>query len=331
MRLTDLTKVDKHTRQWRKAITMLQRLEYRYDYYQKNTPKLLNPGHTRRFIEIRQILREQIQINPDLIDNQLISHPEIGCLVSQPVSLTMDYTFTNLPKPHAAQQDEITAAVVELMHNKGKDARAQQHQFNLNAEIAYRTKNNWYLLFNTLTVQQGAYNAVFSRTSREFKNYIRSFEREITAAETGARNTPQQSKRTGNTNHSYFACVEEGGTGGRLHIHVLHFFRSLPHSWDDPNRGRHHPNLREIPRVKALWKHGYSTPIAVRYSPKDAYGLTGWRWPYDNKTQNALKIGTPLKLGSYMSKYIIKGYASCKRSKLLWRVPQCYTNPSQTD
>jgi hypothetical protein len=301
------------------------------DYYAKNHGDQLSPGHYTRFREIDQILNLQ---NSRLDRYELISQlkkwgwyirePMFDALLEtlkRPVQETMDYVFTHLPTPKAAQHDELTAAMVTLMNNKGKDARAQQHEFNLASEIAYKSTATWYMVFNTLTVRNGAYNAVFSRDSREFKNYIRNFAREITQAESGIRNLAGTAWRSrDNENHSYFACVEEGSTGGRLHIHCLHFFRTLPDRWHDPNRGRQRPHLREISAIKGLWQHGHSSPIAVRYSPKDAYGLSGWRWPYDLKTNNSLRIGSPLKLGSYMSKYINKGYASCKRSKLLWRV-----------
>jgi len=318
MRITDLTIADKHTRYLRKSITMLETLQKRMDYYNKNHQNDLSAGHRSRFLEMQAHLTNAIS---RLDRYEFISHPELGCLVKLPVSITMEYTFKGLPEPGPAQHDEATAALIELMTNKGREARAKQHQFSLNAEIAYRTTCNWFLLFNTLTVDHTSYIKVFSRDSREFKNYIRNFEREITAAETGTRNDARARKRSRDTiNHTYFACVEEGGQGGRLHIHCLHFFRTLPDTWHDPNSARQRPNLRELDRLKRHWKHGFSSPIPVRYSPKDAYGLSGWRWPYDNKTQNALKIGSPLRLGSYMSKYITKGYTSCKRTKLLWRV-----------
>lgn len=311
MNLTDLTAVDKKTRQWRKTITMREQLQRRMDYYNKNDASDISAGHKERFRSVQALLTSQIT---RLDSNQLISHPLLGVLITKRVGEVMDYVFTHLPKPRAAQKTEIELAAIELMHNKGREARAQQHRFNLNAEIAYRTTAHWFMVFNTLTVEQGKYKTVFNRDSKEFKNYIRAFTRNINEAETGTRNGNAE------INHNYFACVEEGGQNGRLHIHVLHFFRTLPDRWQDPNRGRPRPELREIAALKSLWKHGYSVPIAVRYSPKDAYGLSGWRWPYDKRKENSLQIGSPLKLGSYMSKYIIKGYASCKRAELLWRV-----------
>lgn len=63
----------------------------------------------------------------------------------------------------------------------------------------------------------------------------------------------------------------------------------------------------------------------VRYSPLDAYGKAGYRWPLDPKTGGALEIGSPLRVASYIAKYITKGYNSWNRDKLLWRVRKTQT------
>jgi len=226
----------------------------------------------------------------------------------------MAYIFPGLPEPGKAKHNDLEKSIIELMDNKGKDQRQKQHTFNLMCELAHKTEKNWFVVFNTLTVRQGHYYKVFSKDSKEFKNYVRQFEREVNEATTGTRNVK------GEPNHYYFACVEEGGEGGRLHIHIVHICRKLPNQCYDPNRGKPTPIYREIPRLKRLWNHGFSTPIAARFSPLDAYGKEGWRWPIDARTDDALVINPPAKLANYMSKYIKKGYTCKKRAKLLWRV-----------
>lgn len=314
MRITDLTKVNPNIRRWRKYITLAETLQKRMDYHYKNSAALLTHSNMARFREVTDLLNSTIA---RLDRDELISHPTLGRLDRQPVKEVIAYVFHGLPESGPAQHDEVTAALVTLMNNKGRDQKAAQHKFHLAAEIAYRTYQGWYMVFNTLTVRPGSYYQVFGRNGYEFKNYIRTVERAVTEAETGHRNT---SRRREDSGHTYFACVEEGGTTGRLHIHVLHFCRTLPNNCDDPNRGRTRPVNREIAEFKKWWPHGHSNPIAVRYSPKDAYGNAGWRWPYDVKRNNALQIKSPLALSSYMSKYITKSFTSCKRAELLWRV-----------
>lgn len=316
MRLTDLAIASKEVRTWRKAITMEGSIARRLDWHLKHSAKSIGAGHISRAREIMAACRrEAASETPGReINSYLSSRP----ILNLPVGEVLDWIFAGLPKPGPAQHDDYTQTLVTMMNNIGRDNRARQHQYLLMLEMAYRTYYDWYIIFNTLTVRSGAYHTVFAKDSKEFKNYVRNFEREITYAETGTRNTPRGHQRP--DNHRYFACVEEGGTTGRLHIHIVHLCRTLPDRSHDPNCGRPRPTQREITSLKRLWRHGYSTPIAARFSPLDAYGKAGWRWPIDMRTNDALQIKSPLALANYMSKYINKGYTSCKRAELLWRV-----------
>jgi len=316
MRLTDVTIVNKDARAWRKSVTLYESVARRLAWHEKNSSTKIGAGHRIRAREIMDACRREQ--DAELPGREINSYLSSRAILNVGVREIMAWVFAGLPEPGPAQHDDVTAELVKMMNNKGRETRAANHRWNLMSEIAYRTTHGWYILFNTLTVRDGAYMKVFAKESKEFKNYVRQFERCINEAEDGVRNTPKGTGRP--DNHRYFAVVEEGGSTGRLHIHVVHLFRTLPDHWHDPNRGKLRPNNREIEAVRKLWGNGNSTPIAARFSPKDAYGLAGWRWPIDRRTNDALVIKSPLALANYMSKYINKGYTSCKRSELLWRV-----------
>lgn len=325
MRLTDLAIANKEIRRWRKAQTLEGTVSRRLDWHLKHSSKEIGAGHINR---ARDIIAACKRAQWDCPGCRLDGRQNVGweintylssrAILDLPVNEVLDWVFKGLPRPGPAQHTDYEQTLVTMMNNMGRDKRARQHQFLLMTEMAYRTKQDWYVIFNTLTVRSGTYHLVFNKTSKEFKNYVRNFERRIYETAYGTRNPAKELRHQ--TDHVYFACVEEGGTTGRLHIHIVHLCRRLPSRVRDPNAGRSHPTRRELDSLKGLWKHGYSTPIAARFSPRDAYGLDGWRWPIDSRTQDALVIKSPLALANYMSKYINKGYTSCKRAELLWRV-----------
>lgn len=288
------------------------------DYYRKNLSDRIYPHHEARYQDVLRVLDDEK--NAENPGNSRLDREEFisqAPLLRLPVGQVCDWIFQNLPPPKTPQHDDYTAELLQLLTEKGQAQRAAQHRFLLTTEIAHKTKEGWYLIFNTLTVRQQSYFRVFNKSSTEFKNYVRNFERRITEAYTGTRNTTSgdQTEHC----HSYCAVVEEGSRTGRLHIHVIHACRTLPLGCVDPNTGLQRPTLRELSKLKGLWSHGYSSPIAVRYSPIDAYGKIGWRWPLD-KDGLPLQIKSPLATAGYMAKYIGKSYNSEKRSKLLWRV-----------
>lgn len=290
MRISELIQISPQARNWHKLQTLKQTLIFHQTYYSRHCPHLISQRDQRVYEETISRLDRDVFISG-----------------RQSVKAIIASIWPNCPPRKTIQHDDLEQAMVQLMNETGRQARAAAHAFNLSAEMAVRTLAGAYIVFNTLTVRSGAYYAVFNKNSVEFKQYIRRI-----------------TKLVGN-DHSYFAAVEEGGQHGRLHIHVLHLFNTLPKEWTDPNRGRSTPNLREITQVKHLWSHGHSTPIAVRYSPQDAFGKHGWRWPIDRETGDALRIRSPQAFATYMTKYITKGYTSNKRAKLLWRVRKSHS------
>lgn len=294
MRISHLAQANSTYRTWRKAVSLQQTIAARLDYYTKHHAKDLNWAHQRR---AREALEELATLTREI--NSSLSSRE---MIRQPVKQTLEKIFLGLPQPGKAQLKPIEQQIVDDMTVQGQQSRAAKQRFLLMCEIAYRAKNDYFMLFNTLTVDDQHFTTVFSKDSVEFKNYIRRFNNYV------------------GDDHTYFAVVEEGGKTGRLHIHVLHFFKTMPEDIQDPNKGRRQPIYRELRNFAALWENGFSSPVMIRYSPLDAYGKAGYRWPLDTTTMEPYSIGSPFRVSSYISKYIMKGYKSCKRNPLLWRV-----------
>ena len=316
MRISDVAKASKTFRQWRASVSLSESISRRLDYYRKHARREVRWSHeaaARAALAVLDTARTTptcaLSLTAWVISTSLSSR-----LMKHRTKDIMAEIFKGLRPPGKAQHNHLEQQLVEQMNDAGQQKRANQHRFLLMCEIAYRTKQNWFMVFNTLTVDRENHDVVFSKDSRAFYDYVRRFDNAVATATFGS------VRKAEGDYHTYFACVEEGGNTGRLHIHVLHLCRQLPMECDDPNKGLPFPRLRELKILSTLWPYGYSSPVMVRYSPRDAYGLAGYRWPIDPKTGGALTIGSPLRVASYISKYITKGFNSCNRDKLLWRV-----------
>lgn len=304
----ELAKVDKNVRLQRKALNTAKKLETRYAYLQKKGE--LTPTHELRFKRVMDQLATY-----RLDDNTILSHPpHPPAILNMPSKEIDQYVFEGAQAPGQAQLSAAETAVVEMMANRTRSARAGALTRLLELEMAETAYKGWFMLFNTLTVSPEHYNTVFTPESTCFKDYIRRIDKVFARAAYGS-----FKKALGKDYHTYFAVTEEGGKHGRLHIHVLHCFKELP-SYTDPNAGRVAPRYRELHQFREHWPYGYSTPIMVRYSLADAYGKRGYRWPLDHKTGKPLQAKGPLVVAGYMAKYISKGYVSKKRSLYQWRV-----------
>lgn len=181
----------------------------------------------------------------------------------------------------------------------------------------------WFAVFNTLTVDDANYSKVFSKGSKAWQSYIEKCDHLFGRASFGSVRSARLAKKRGEFYHEYFAVTERGSTSGRLHIHVLHFFRDMPDSFSDPNFGARVPSRREIVSMRNLWSYGFSSPICVRFSQNDAYGRKGWIWPVSVTALGLQPIkGTvPLALMKYVAKYVSKRYdGSVTDRGYLWRV-----------
>jgi len=176
-----------------------------------------------------------------------------------------------------------------------------------------RARPDWFYVFNTLTVRPGSEQEVFGPASKSWQNYIVRCDRLFGQAAHGSIRKAFKARRSGQEFHTYIAVVERGSLHGRLHIHVLHIFKTIPKYFYDPNRGLRLPRKREIDVMKSLWDFGNSSPIAVRFHADDAYARKGWRWPIDTKKaslleQKPLKVSCPEQVVYYVAKYINKNY-----------------------
>ena len=204
-----------------------------------------------------------------------------------------------------AQYDAMMQKIMDEKADNQKRARSAEARAKVLLELASstRTYKHAYMIFSTLTVDDEHYNKVFERKSLVFQHYIQRVRRQL----------PE------NSNMRYVAVHEKGGDSGRNHLHILQLFDDLPDKWKiDPNEGVAAPRYREIPNLKKCWPYGFSTPIAVRYSDKDAFSVLGWRWPVDPKNAAApLPSGAPAKIANYMCKYLTK---SIEKGNSQWRI-----------
>lgn len=314
MRCTDLVVVNERYRFYRKALTLAQSAQKRLAWYQKHS--LAELRHVVRVEKLVDKLHDfaRLDINefkPDTRVNDYFIPKELN----MPVKDVLDEVFDGLAPPSSAVLSDSEQALVEVMTDKGRKARAGLFSWLMKAEVAYRTHQGWFLVFDTLTVDDDHYNEVFDPASRVFESYIGKVRSMAAAAAFGS-----VRKAKGEDYYSYFAVVEAGGTTGRLHIHVLHFLKAVPEELTCPNIGRVVPDKRELLYFKTLWEAGFSVPIAVRYSLNDAWAKIGFRWPIDQATGKGLKANPPAAVAGYVSKYISKSYASEERSEFKWRV-----------
>jgi len=314
MKITDLTIVDPTYRAFRKLTTLAQTIEQNAEYYQKYHSALYSPRHaTAASAALARLtdLKSGLRLDSTELNSHTLGQPELRL----PVKDILAAIFTGLPMPGKAQHSPLEQALIDNMNTAGRQARCASHEARLAWEIAYRASQGWFMLFNTLTVAPGEYYKVFHPESDAFQKYIRQIDNLCAKAAYGSTRNAK-----GKEYHTYCAVIEEGAKHGRLHIHVLHLFSHLPAEAQDPNKALRVPYRRELNVFKARWLHGFTSPIMVRYSPQDAYGKKGYRWPYDNRTQQSYLIKSPLHIAGYMSKYITKTYTSKKRTENLWRI-----------
>lgn len=306
MRVTDVVKVSGPYRDLRKAQGLLHAISRRLDYWTGVSHRSLTPIHLLRAEFARKQLRAFVRNKGRHFQKPHLRLDRDKFISSQGMlkataRTTMDHIFEGLRRPDRRSYSESEKAIYAHMHNLARIQKTANLRTLLFYEIAYRTQQGWFMVFDTLTVEPHSYYKVFSQGSKAWQQYLRAV------------------KRSSTGQHTYFACVEEGGKTSRLHIHCLHFFERLPLKAKDPNFGRQVPSQRELPCLKPLWEHGFSSPIMVRYSPADAWGRANYRWPYDTRTNDALRVKSPLALAAYMSKYISKSYISAKRDQYQWR------------
>jgi len=313
MRITDLTIVDKTYKAYRKIITLQETIAAQMEYHEKHSPKytLAHRHAAIAALDELKAMQSALRLDSTELNSHILGQPLLRIRVKD----TLSWIFIDLEQPRKAVVTPLEQALIDNMNTAGRQARCAAHEARLAWEIAYRASQGWFMLFNTLTVAPGEYYKVFHPDSDAFQTYIRQIDNLCARAAYGSTRNAK-----GKEYHTYCAVIEEGAKHGRLHIHVLHLFSHLPPEAEDPNKALRVPYRRELNVFKARWQHGFTSPIMVRYSPQDAYGKKGYRWPYDNRTQQSYLIKSPLHIAGYMSKYITKTYTSKKRTENLWRI-----------
>jgi len=223
----------------------------------------------------------------------------------------MRFIFGCYLKPTAKKIKDDEKRYLYSLKNMGQKARATELRWRLEQEIIRTSEENWYIIFQTLTVAPENYNEVFKKGSRAWGDYIKKVERSIGVSIHGTVRKADQARKGGQIFHKYFAVTENAS---RLHIHVVHMCKNIPERCKrDPNLGLHIPQRQQVPNWSHHWKYGFDKPIAVRFEANDAFTKIGWRWPhkYDKATKlySARKAKPAIALARYVSKYITKQYA----------------------
>lgn len=211
--------------------------------------------------------------------------------------------------------------VMERLKSKSATARLAEHKWRMIEEITERAAQGWYIVFNTLTVDNNHYETVFETGSRAWSYYIREIDTIIGQEIHPSVRAALTAKKT-DPYHTYFAIVERGKLHGRLHIHVIHCMKEIPGSWKrDPNERLGPPKNRQVFGMKKLWQFGHSMPVACRFSDFDAFGRLGWSWPVklDGTKFKPIAAKPPLAIARYMCKYLVKAYTARKGS-YQWRM-----------
>lgn len=211
----------------------------------------------------------------------------------------------------AALKHKYMKAYVEDLSKTSSIVR--QQTFRHRMLIDQLGRENWYGVYNTLTVDDWHYEKVWGNNVVH-ANMWRRYTKRITDAVARAMMLKPGSFKTSDI-HRYFGCVESGDHTGRLHIHVIHFLKELPHGASDPNFGRDTPNYKEIGIFKTYWSVGFSSPQAVRYNRTDSYAKRGWRWPVERvgtnpKIWRPIRSSTPAAIAGYIAKYLSKDLAA---------------------
>lgn len=311
--VSELLRVNPYYRLYRRSITLKTSLQARSEALERLgypfATETTNPALRALLIDLTEFTSTVL-----LDTNTIKSHTHIPAPLLLPVKLVHESIFPGAPPVLRKAPNPLEAEVLKSMKYLSQMAKASEIAWCTTSEIALAAYEHRYMLFNTLTVDDYSYDAVFRPDSQAWKNYVQEIDRVFAIAAAGTIRAAKDIDY-----HSYIGVVEQGSKTGRLHIHALHFFTHLPDGWKDPNTGLAKPVKRIIDQARALWPYGHSMPIAVRYGTQDAYALSNWRWP-EQKDGTGLKTQSPLALANYVTKYITKAYSTNASGGYSWRV-----------
>ena len=195
-----------------------------------------------------------------------------------------------------------------IMAGSSERSRRQSQVWRAAQQAKWAEQRGWYPVFDTLTIDNSHYSHAVDVVTQGWTDYKRAITREVGRQVYGS--WRQASKHPQSDYVHHMCVVEQGKRTGRLHLHVLWFFRDLPQSWRrDPNAYDRTARKRSITAMRKYWPFGFVTEhIAVRTHPGDVYGQLGWTWPVDKRTNKGLRSSTLDAIGAYMSKYMSKSF-----------------------
>lgn len=227
--------------------------------------------------------------------------------------------YLGMPVPDDDVNKLLPGGVREKVFNKFAEKGAQQRagwqKICLQEAIHQGVKDEWYFVFDTLTINAEHYDQMFEKGSKYFRQYQRNLTNLVKRLIYGS-----VQKAKGKPEVSWYFCVPEyGGETGRYHLHVLWAFAEIPTEWrNDPTDYKNY--YREITALKTYWEYGYSTPIAVRYAGGDAFTKLGWRWPRIKKTGAPILSRPAAAIGGYITKYLNKSEKRPTGGIVKWRI-----------
>ncbi|AXL15487.1 replication initiator protein [Microviridae sp.] len=226
--------------------------------------------------------------------------------------------FGTVWKPHKRGRSAFVWKSLELARERSHGIRAASLAQKLELEIIDKVHRGWFVIMTTLTVRNDQMETVFGST-KAWTAYTNKVTTAVGVAVCGSRKKYKRSKIPNSELHTYCAVRERGENTGRLHVHVVHCVKKLPKNAIDPNARAYCAKNREVECMKAYWPHGMSSPIAVRYSPVDAYGRIGWLWPIEeiDGTYHPYVANPPRACAAYLADYLTKSYTEKERHQ--WR------------
>jgi len=258
-----------------------------------------------------EALSEQLEVNPLIPHTRDMYRELIGNSTNEDIMRSL---YGRYLRPTGESMSDLEQKVCDRMQRVCVKGRGVSYATRLADEMVRAEERGWYIVFNTLTVRPGELERVFHKKSKAFSRYIQKVERAI-MARFGPIRTMEQQKKDGIEFHKYFAVVERGTLGRRLHIHVLHFCRKLPNDVD-PNRGKAIPSRRECLGFRGFWEYGFVKPYAVRSNAMDSYAKLGWAWPVEKQETGGyapIKAKSVYAMARYVTKYVTKAYVETKQ------------------
>ncbi len=313
------------TPSFRLLTTLTRRLRQLDRIFTHESEYLLSSSRYRLFSLHRRRLTQMVEIiRLRLVDNAFICHTLRSIARRYSIFGGKSYAelraFYRLSEISRAQFRDVFCRSVFAKYEKTRlQVQHSNYNANLRDEVALAHSRGWFMVFDTLTIEESQMDEVFSEGSPILTNYIKRIRRAVCA---GSGLSVSQSKGVEDDHYRYFAIVQHGSLRGRLHYHFFHLCKALPLGSADPNHpAMVYPDRREVYSFKKFWPHGRSQPLSVRYSCDDAFSRARWRWPV--KRDKVSGDYFPVAAGGIMAVVnYVAGYISKTEESLKWKTKE---------